>query len=56
MKVFSIGGLVITGNLAFGFYNTFNSANVFFSVFGAIALVAGGVLLGMSILEQFTRR
>jgi hypothetical protein len=55
MKVFSIGGLAIGANVFFGFFNTFNPSQPFWSIFGAIALVVGGVLLGMSIMEQFTR-
>jgi hypothetical protein len=54
MKLSSIGGLAIVGNLVFGFANVAN-ANPFLSTFGALAILVGGVIIGMSIMERFTR-
>lgn len=56
MKLFSLGNLAAVANLGFGFGNTFTSTNAFWSTFGAIALVTGGVLIGISIMERFTRQ
>jgi hypothetical protein len=56
MKLSSLGGLAIVANLGFGFVtNVAHLADPFWSTFGAFALVAGGVLIGMSIMERFVR-
>jgi len=55
MKLTSIGGLAIVANLGFGFANVVNATNPYWSTFGGICILLGGVLIGMSIMERFAR-
>ena len=55
MKLTSIGGISATINLFFGFINVYNAADPFWTTLGAICLVLGGVIIGMSIMERFIR-